>query len=114
MNLLFDQNISYKLVRQLSSNFLDCKHVSDLKLTDASDDQIWTYAKQNNYCIVTFDSDFLNLATLKGSPPKIILIKTGNRKTTRLAQLLKSNSQTIQAFIEDSAYKDLACLEIHE
>ena len=114
MNLLFDQNISYKVARMLSFNFADCKHVSDLNLTDASDDQIWMYAKQNKYCIVTFDSDFLNLATLKGSPPKVILIRTGNKRTSRLDDVLRSNSQTIQAFIEDIAYEDVACLEINE
>ena len=114
MNLLFDQNISYKVARMLSSDFADCKHVYDLNLTDASDDQIWMYAKQNKYCIVTFDSDFLNLATLKGSPPKVILMRTGNRKTFKLAEILRSNSKTIQAFMEDSAYEDVACLEINE
>jgi predicted nuclease of predicted toxin-antitoxin system len=39
-------------------------------LVDASDLEIWSYAKNNNYTIVTFDADFIDLANLKGSPPE--------------------------------------------
>ncbi len=38
----------------------------------ATDREIWSFARENGFCIVTFDSDFNDLATLQGQPPKII------------------------------------------
>jgi predicted nuclease of predicted toxin-antitoxin system len=81
-------------------------------LTNSSDDDIWRYAKDNNLCIVTFDADFLNLATLKGIPPKVILLKTGNRKTSQLIELLKANRELIDQFLHDVNYQNIGCLEL--
>jgi len=112
VRLLFDQNISYKITKTLSDIFSNCIHVSNVKLNNSSDDDIWKYAKENDLCIVTFDADFLNLATLRGNPPKIILLKTGNRKTSQLTQLLKTNKELIDQFLHDVNYQNIACLEI--
>lgn len=54
----------------------------------------------------------LNLATLKGHPPKIILLKTGNRTTIEIASLLIKNKDLIDSFLEDKNYSMVACLEI--
>ena len=48
--------------------------------------EIWEYAKNNNFCIVTFDADFVDIATIKGHPPKIIWLRTGNMTTENIAQ----------------------------
>jgi predicted nuclease of predicted toxin-antitoxin system len=61
---------------------------------------------------VTFDADFLNLATLRGIPPKVILLKTGNRKTGQLMELLKANRELIDQFLHDVSYQSIGCLEI--
>jgi len=58
-------------------------------------------AKKNNYVIVTFDSDFLDLNTLLGSPPKIIWLRTGNMTTTNLAQLLINRKTMVNKFFEE-------------
>ncbi|MFN3999001.1 DUF5615 family PIN-like protein [Algoriphagus sp.] len=39
------------------------------------------FVKANGYSIVTFDSDFFDLSLIKGHPPKIIWIRTGNLTT---------------------------------
>lgn len=114
MKLLFDQNISYKIIKKLSEIFPECNHVTSLKLTNATDNQIWTFAKDNDYAIVTFDSDFLNLAALHGAPPKIILLKIGNKSTSQIATVLEEHAQIIFQFISDMALKEIACLEINE
>ena len=61
---------------------------------------------------MTFDADFLNLATLRGIPPKVILLKTGNRKTGALMELLKVNRELIDQFLHDVTYQNIGCLEI--
>lgn len=110
--LLLDQNISYKVARQLAIHFHGIVHVSDVKLLNASDEQIWEYARTHLLAIVTFDSDFLNISLLRGIPPKIILLKTGNRKTQALINLLIDQQSSITAFLTGETFEEIACLEI--
>lgn len=70
--LLFDQNISYRIVKQLKDDFPGCKHISTIGLNDEEDPEIWQYAKKNHFTIVTFDSVFYEICLIKGHPPKII------------------------------------------
>jgi predicted nuclease of predicted toxin-antitoxin system len=44
MNLLFDQNISFRITKKLQSYFLGCLHVSECNLSDCEDTEIWAYA----------------------------------------------------------------------
>ena len=90
MNLLFDQNISFRITKQLIDHFPKCKHVSECGLQNSEDTDIWKYAKINNYSIVTFDSDFYDISVINGHPPKIIWIRTGNLTTDEIADLLIS------------------------
>ncbi|NYJ29039.1 DUF5615 family PIN-like protein [Allomuricauda sp. ARW1Y1] len=102
MKLLFDQNISFRLLKTIADIFPQSYSVKDLNLTNASDLEIWRYAKDNDFTIVTFDADFFDLNTLYGGPPKIIWLKTGNMTTALLAQLFKEQESTIREFIKDN------------
>lgn len=48
MKLLFDQNISFRIVKSVSAEFNDCVHVSKADLLNATDMEIWTFAKFSN------------------------------------------------------------------
>ena len=112
MKLLFDQNISFKITKKLQSYFSGCLHVSDCKLSDCEDTEIWAYAKQNDFVIVTFDSDFFDISIINGHPPKIIWIRTGNLTTKEIAQLMIEKQKIINSFIGDDDFKEVSCLEI--
>ena len=112
MKLLFDQNISFRAAKKLQSYFYDCLHVSDCKLNNSEDSDIWEYAKNNNFAIVTFDADFYDICIINGHPPKIIWIRSGNLKTNEIVQLMVDNQKTITGFLEKDEFKDLACLEL--
>ncbi len=112
MKLLFDQNISFRLAKKLQNHFLGCMHVSDCKLNDSEDSDIWEYAKNNNFAIVTFDSDFYDISIINGHPPKIIWIRSGNLKTDEVVRLLTDNKKIISGFVELDEFKDVACLEL--
>ncbi len=99
MNILLDQNISFRVVRLLSNDFGNVKQVKELRLVDASDLAIWEYAFKNSYTIITFDSDFIDLANLKGSPPKIIWLRFGNSTNLKIANKLISKLHEIKEFI---------------
>lgn len=114
MKLLFDQNISFRILRIISPLFPEAKQIRELGLEGYTDKQIWDYAKKNHYTIVTFDADFYDLSNLYGHPPKIIWLRTGNRKTEDLAELLVSKFDLIQDFVKNPSYKEIACVEIDE
>jgi predicted nuclease of predicted toxin-antitoxin system len=112
MKLLFDQNISFRIVKKLE-NFLPLSsQVRLLGLENSNDFEIWEYARINEYTIVTFDTDFYDISLIKGIPPKIVWIRLGNVSTNDLVYRLRQNHELIRAFIENSDYKDLSCLEI--
>jgi len=87
MKLLFDQNVSFRIMRLLPDNFTDCRHVGSVGLSDCTDRKIWQFAKQNGFTIVTFDTDFADLSSLMGFPPKIVLLRTGNLTTSEIAEI---------------------------
>jgi predicted nuclease of predicted toxin-antitoxin system len=100
LKLLFDQNISPKIVRQVEANFPDSKQVRHVGLEDASDITIFDFAKLNGYAIVTFDSDYVDLNVIIGIPPKIIWLKTGNLTTKSISALFNRNIFAIHEFLE--------------
>jgi predicted nuclease of predicted toxin-antitoxin system len=101
MKLLFDHNISPRLVDRLKDAYPDANHVSFLDMDQASDEFIWKYAKRNGYIIVTKDSYFNDLTVLHGFPPKIIWLQIGNCKTFEIEALLRINYTNINEFIAD-------------
>jgi predicted nuclease of predicted toxin-antitoxin system len=113
MKLLFDQNISFRVVKKFESVFKDCQQVRLAGLENKTDYEIWNYAKENAYTIVTFDADFYDLVTLRGYPPKVIWLRTGNLSTNQLFDLLTTKKEVIVEFISSDAFQDAGCLEIH-
>ncbi|MDQ3814669.1 MAG: DUF5615 family PIN-like protein, partial [Armatimonadota bacterium] len=49
MKLLFDQNISHRLVRALADVYPDSQHLRDVGLKEASDSAIWDYARLHGF-----------------------------------------------------------------
>jgi predicted nuclease of predicted toxin-antitoxin system len=109
MRLLFDQNISYRLLKLVQDIFPEAKQVRELGLENQSDKQIWEFAKDKEYTIVTFDGDFYDFSLVWGHPPKIIWIRTHNQTTKNVEEILRKYFGMITEFIPD---KELACLEI--
>jgi predicted nuclease of predicted toxin-antitoxin system len=95
---LYDQNLPRRLVGELASLFPDSAHVGALGLDTATDREIWAYAGEHGYVIVSKDSDFRQLAFLLGPPPKAVWLRVGNRSTTEIAALLRSSADVIIRF----------------
>lgn len=112
MKLLFDQNISFRIVRKISQLYPKSMQIKNLGLVNYSDLKIWEFAKENEYTIVTFDSDFYDIANIKGHPPKIIWLRIGNTSTNNIAKVLSDKLNLIEDFIQNPDSKEIACLEI--
>ena len=101
MKLLLDNNLSPRLVTKLADLYPDSNHVAGLGLDKASDLQVWEVAQNNKYCLVTKDSDFNDLASTKGFPPKVIWLRLGNGTTAQIELLLRNHIEIITAFMQD-------------
>jgi predicted nuclease of predicted toxin-antitoxin system len=96
MKLLFDHNLSPKLIHRLAELFPNSNHVYHLGLDQVEDRQVWQYAKTNGFTIVTKDGDYNDLLILSGFPPKIIWIRRGNCSTNEIENILRMHYLDIQ------------------
>jgi len=101
VKLLFDQNLSPRLVRRLTDLYPDSNHVYLIGLDTAPDPIIWEYARDNDFIIVTRDADFSDLNVMLGYPPKVIWIRRGNCTTQEIETMLRVNHQAIEALAAD-------------
>ncbi len=108
MRLLFDQNLSPKLVERLGDLFPGSVHVQSVGLDRASDDQVLEYSRLNGFVIVTKDVDFNNLSVVRGVPPKVIWLLLGNCTTAQIEGLLRARFSAIEAFEKDPEAGTLA------
>ena len=95
MKLLFDQNLSPRLVLRLSLLYPGSVHVSNIGLDRARDDVLWNYAREHGYTIVTQDVDFSEMSDVLGFPPKVIWIRRGNCSTSQVELILRQHRDAI-------------------
>ncbi|HYB73853.1 MAG TPA: DUF5615 family PIN-like protein [Candidatus Sulfotelmatobacter sp.] len=111
MRLLFDENLSPRLVQKLASLFPDSQHVELAGLRGQPDNAIWDYAARHELAIVSKDNDFRQLSFLHGPPPKVIWLSVGNAGTDTIARLLEGSRREIEAF-ESSPDEALLVLQV--
>ena len=99
--MLFDQNLSFNLVRLLADVYPDSVHVRDLRLVEADDLTIWRYAAEHGLVIVSKDSDFHQMSLLHGHAPKTVWLRVGNAPTSTIAALLREHHATMRRFHGD-------------
>jgi predicted nuclease of predicted toxin-antitoxin system len=78
MKLLFDQNLSPRLVARPADLYPDSARVYPLGLDLVTDLEVREFAGREGFLIVTKDADFSDLCLLRGFPPKVIWIRRGN------------------------------------
>jgi predicted nuclease of predicted toxin-antitoxin system len=101
MKLLFDNQISPRLVDRLSDIFPAANHVYPLGFDQADDKEIWSYAKTHDYIIVAKDSDFNDLSVLHGFPPKVVWLRMGNCTTDAIETTLRNHQDDIKSLYTD-------------
>lgn len=98
MKLLFDENLSDRIIQRIIDLYPNSDHVKTLTLTNTDDAVIWEYAKANDFVIISKDSDFAQRSLLYGHPPKFIYLRIGNSPTSKIVQILRDNFDTISQF----------------
>ena len=99
MKLLFDANISRRIVPLLVDLFPKSTHITLVGFSGETADQtIWEYAEENNFAIVTADADFVKLAERRGAPPQIVRLERMDYPTQVAAALIRRNAVAIVEF----------------
>lgn len=110
MKLLLDENLSRRIVPFLQDAFPQSTQIALIGMERATDLEVWDYAKKHDYVIVTRDSDFYDLSLLKGFPPRVIWIRTGNVTKSAITGLLLNNHDRLVQLLE---VEQKACVELY-
>jgi predicted nuclease of predicted toxin-antitoxin system len=101
LKLLFDENLSPRLVELLSAQFPDSTHVHNIGLGSADDEAVWRHAEEHGFVICTKDADFQERAVVALTGPKIVWIRRGNCTTSDLAAILLRHTDDIKRLAAD-------------
>ena len=110
MKLLFDENLSYRVVQAVQQHFPDSIHVTDPSIKTREDSGIFSFARDNQFTIVTFDEDLYDLQLIKGFPPKIVWLRFGNSSNLKIINKLLESKDAILSFHENA---EVGMLEIY-
>ena len=104
MKLLFDANLSPRLVAQLSAVYPGSLYVFDYGKLSSDDRQIWDFAAARDLVVVTKDNDFQAMSLVRGQPPKVIQLRVGNCSTSDIETVLIRWRDVIAQFgVDDDA-----------
>ena len=81
---LVDAQLPPGLARRLVECGNDALHIDDTDMREATDRDIWKFAVQNEYVVITKDVDFVNLANLSSKGAPIVWIRFGNVGNAKL------------------------------
>ncbi len=101
MKLLFDENLSRKLVLRLADLYPGSAHVVGVDLMTSPDREIWNFAKANGFVVVSTDLDFYDLATSLGPPPKVLWLRRWTHPTADAERVLRREAVRISEFLND-------------
>jgi len=89
MKLLLDMNLSPKIAAALSHMGIESVHWLSVGSQGATDTEIISYAKENNYVVITHDLDFsVILSVSHGKLPSVIQIRAQDMNIEKIANMV--------------------------
>jgi predicted nuclease of predicted toxin-antitoxin system len=92
---LFDQNLPRRI--RFKPSF-PIEHVTVLG-KEPSDHQIWEYARDKDFVIVTKDADFSDRIFTQSAPPRVIHLKFGNMRRDEFHKFLQMVWPRVESLI---------------
>ena len=108
MNFLVDAQLPRRMTAWLAA--AGCNAIHTLELPDANrttDDQINNVADREQRVVITKDADFVDSHLLRGRPPKLLLISTGNISNRDLEALFVPLIPNILREFQANAFLEL-------
>ena len=104
MKILIDMNLSPRWTTIFASHGIEAVHWSTVGAVSASDLEIFEYAHNNNFTILTHDLDFSAiLAANRRNKPSLIQLRTGDIIPDKAAALVINALQVAASEIETGA-----------
>lgn len=96
MKFLVDAQLPNALSDLLKQKGFDCIHTSDLPQKNLTpDSSIINISKKEERIVITKDSDFYHSFILKREPHKVLFVRVGNLKLSKLLKLFDANLESI-------------------
>ncbi|MDP2795448.1 MAG: DUF5615 family PIN-like protein [Sulfurisoma sp.] len=73
--LLFDENLSPRLVGLLAEPFPESTHIDDAGLHGCSDGDVWNYSRDHGFVLVSKDNDFRQLSFLRDADAALLTLQ---------------------------------------
>jgi predicted nuclease of predicted toxin-antitoxin system len=86
---LIDAQLSPNLAEWINISFNNVEAISvrSVGLSGAKDKEIFNFARDHQYIVMTKDSDFIRLIEQYGSPPQLIWITCGNTSNRKMISI---------------------------
>ena len=108
MKFVVDAQLPRRLAHELTATGHDVIHTLDFPLGNRTPDgEIAALAIREGRVVVTKDSDFVTWFLLRGAPPKLLLISTGNISNEALSKLLVTNLTAVENALEEHSFVEL-------
>jgi predicted nuclease of predicted toxin-antitoxin system len=116
MKFIVDAQLPRSLARQLEEARHDAVHTLQLPAANRTpDDDMNALATRESRVVVTKDNDFVTSFSLRGVPPKLLLISTGNISNDALSRLIAANLSALESALKNHNFVELSAtaLTIH-
>jgi predicted nuclease of predicted toxin-antitoxin system len=113
MKFVVDAQLPRRLAQELAASGHDAVHTLDLPAANRTpDSEIIALAMRENRVVVTKDNDFVNSFHLRGAPPKLLLISTGNISNDQLSKLFTANLAALENAFSRHDFVELSATAI--
>ena len=108
MRFIVDAQLPRRLARWLAARGHDVLHTLDLADGNRTpDEEIIDLACRDDRIVVTKDADFVSSHLLRGRPPSLLLVATGNMGNAALQRLLEDNVEILEGALASHRFIEL-------
>lgn len=66
------------------------------------DTEVWSFAAEQGFTIVSKDTDFYQRSVLLGGPPKVVWLRVGNCTVAESSAMLRERYVEVRRFLNES------------
>jgi len=113
MKFIIDAQLPLSLKKWLKDQGHDAVHTRDLPRKNLSDDvEVINIAVQESRTMISKDRDFFDYFVLKGIPPKLLILTTGNIVNKDLLELFTLNFDHLEILLQQHSVVEMSNTEI--
>lgn len=108
MKFIVDAQLPRRLARELTALGADALHTLDLPAANrTADGELRRVAVAEDRIVISKDGDFVDWFLLRGAPPKLFFISTGNITNDDLLALVRRNWLTIVRMLAQGEFVEM-------